>query len=122
MANYVVWMDQEHANIFELHPNEVKETHMKRHEIRQHTGAEKEQNRRKNTDKFFGDVAQHLTGAHEILLLGPGLAKEHFKSHLESHHQELLGKKIVGVETVDHPTDGQIVALAKKFFKAHLSA
>lgn len=55
-----------------------------------------------------------------MLLVGPEDAKTHFQQHLERHHHEALGKKVIGVETVDHPTDGQIVALAKKFLKAHL--
>lgn len=121
MANYVVWIDREHAKIFELHPNEVIETNMKRHEIRHHTGAEKEHNHQKHGEKFFCDVAHHLNTAHEILLVGPGQAKDQFKAHLEKHHHGSISNKVVGVETVDHPTDNQVVALAKKFFKAHLA-
>ncbi len=120
MANYVVWLDSSEAKIFELHPLEVDEKTLKRKEIRHHTGVEKEQNRHKNSEKFFHEVAGALTNAHEVLLVGPGDAKTHFRTHLESHHHNQIGNKIVGVETVDHPTDGQIVALAKKFFKTHL--
>jgi stalled ribosome rescue protein Dom34 len=120
MANYVVWIDSAEAKIFELHPTEVTEKTLKRHEIKHHAGSEKEQNRHKNAEKFFHEVASKLASAHEILVIGPGEAKGHFKTHLETHHHEPIGKKVIGVETVDHPTDGQIVALAKKFFKAHL--
>ena len=28
-----------------------------------------------------------------------------------------LETKVVGIETVDHPSDGQLVAFAKKYFK-----
>jgi hypothetical protein len=31
-------------------------------------------------------------------------------------HNHLLEARVVGVETVDHPTDGQLVAHAKKYF------
>lgn len=119
MANYVVSIDLDHAKIFELHPGKVEERTLRRHEIRHHSGVEKEQNNHKNAEKFFGQVAERLANAHEILLVGPGAAKGHFKDHLEKHDRE-LSQKIVGVETIDHPTDNQIVALAKKFFKAHL--
>jgi stalled ribosome rescue protein Dom34 len=119
MANYVVFIDLEHAKIFELHPDKVEAHSMRRHEIRHHGGNEKEKNNQKNEEKFFHQVVGHLASAHEILLIGPGPAKIHFRAHIEKHAHE-VGKKVVGVETVDHPTDGQIVALAKKFFKAHL--
>jgi hypothetical protein len=36
--------------------------------------------------------------------------------YIEQHNPQLK-KIIAGVETVDHPTDGQIVAMARKFFK-----
>jgi stalled ribosome rescue protein Dom34 len=119
MANYVVFIDLEHAKIFELHPGKIEEHSMRRHEIRHHNGSEKENNNHKNEEKFFHQVASRLVGAHEVLLVGPGQAKTHFKHHMERHDHE-VNKKVVGMETVDHPTDNQIVALAKKFFKAHL--
>ena len=34
------------------------------------------------------------------------------------HRAPTLSAKIVGVETVDHPTDGELVAHARRFFKA----
>lgn len=120
MANYVVWIDSSLAKIFELHPEKVEETHLKRREIKHHTAVEKAQNNHKNLEKFFHELAGALTTAHEILLIGPADAKVHFRHHLETHHHANIGSKIVGMETVDHPSDGQIVALAKKFFKKHL--
>lgn len=118
MANYVVFLDHEHAKIFELHPENVVEATLKKHEIKHHTSHDKDHTR--HSEKFFHEVAGKLLNAHEVLLVGPGIAKEHFMSHLKEHHHEQIAKKVVGIETVDHPTDGQIVAMAKKFFKAHL--
>jgi stalled ribosome rescue protein Dom34 len=119
MANYVVFIDLENAKIFELHPEKVETHNLHRHEIRHHSGMEKEQNNHKNEQKFFHEVSGHLVNAHEVLIIGPGEAKTHFKDYIGSHNSPLM-KKVVGLETVDHPTDNQVVALAKKFFKAHL--
>jgi hypothetical protein len=33
-------------------------------------------------------------------------------------HDPQLAKKIVGVESIDHPSDAQLVAHARKYFKA----
>lgn len=120
MANYVVWLDSAEAKIFELHPEQVEAKSLVRREIRHHNGVEKQQNNHKNAEKFFHEVAGAVSGAHEILLVGPGEAKVHFQSHLQRHHHPGIGEKIVGVETIDHPTDGQIIALGKKFFKNHI--
>jgi len=48
-----------------------------------------------------------------------GLAKDHFKTHLETHHTAGLAKRIIGMEVVDHPTDNQILAASRKFFKTY---
>jgi stalled ribosome rescue protein Dom34 len=71
----------------------------------------------KDSDKMFHEIATHLNGATEILVMGPGQAKDHIVSHLKNHHHEQLAKKVVGVETVDHPTDNQILDHARRFFK-----
>jgi len=122
MANYVVWIDHDQAKLFELDvTHETLHTVLRTEDINHHKGIERERNKHKDLSKFFNDVTAQLETAHQVLLIGPGLAKTHFKEHLDSPHHEAIGKKVVGVETVDHPTDGQIVALAKTFFKAHLA-
>jgi stalled ribosome rescue protein Dom34 len=65
---------------------------------------------------FFDDVAKGLTDAREILIVGHGTAKEEFKHHLESHHKQINGH-VVAVESIDHPTEPQLLAMAKKKFK-----
>ena len=37
--------------------------------------------------------------------------------HIHSHDHE-VSNKVVGVETVDHPSDAQLVAFARKYFVA----
>lgn len=117
MNTYVVWIDLDRANIFKILPETKTHTIIKRTEIKHHTHADPENH--KNGEKFFHDVSEFLDGAQEILLMGPGLAKKHFRSHLDRHHHSGLAKAIVGVETVDHPTDRQILDLSRRFFKAH---
>jgi stalled ribosome rescue protein Dom34 len=115
MSAYVVWIDQEHAKLFKFMIGGKTENQIvKRHGIEHHTP--KHENHQKEHDAFYHDVANHLKDASELLLVGPGLGKEHFKTHLEKHHHSDLLKKIVGSVSMDHPTDPQIVAEARKFF------
>ena len=53
----------------------------------------------------------------EVLIAGPGSAKTELVKHIEQH-DPTLKKKVVGVETIDHPSDGQLVAHARKYFSA----
>jgi hypothetical protein len=63
-------------------------------------------------------VAQALTGVHEVLVTGPAQAKDEFRAHC-LRHDKAIDQAIVGVIASDHPSDGQLVALAKKWFFKH---
>ena len=117
MAAYVIWIDSEHAKLFKFLPGGKTENHtVKSHHHDHHTANPRDS--KGGHDAFFHDVANHLKDANELLIVGPGLGKEHFKSHLEKHHHGDLLKKVVGTLAMDHPTDHQIVAEARKFFTA----
>ena len=66
--------------------------------------------------KYFREIADELFTAEEILLVGPSTAKMDFLRYIHTH-DPVLEKNIIGVETVDHPTDGQIAAYALKYFR-----
>ena len=54
----------------------------------------------------------------ERLVLHPDRpTKTELVKHISQHDPGLM-KIIVGVETVDHPSDGQLVAHARRYFKA----
>jgi len=50
-------------------------------------------------------------------VVGPAQAKLQLIKHIHARAPDMV-KNIVGVETVDHPTDGQLVAYARKYFVA----
>ena len=65
--------------------------------------------------KYLHSVIQAVKESKEILILGPGSAKLELIKHAHKHDAQ-IAEKIVGVETVDHPTDKEILAHARKFF------
>lgn len=65
--------------------------------------------------KFFHSVVQSLAGSSHILVVGPSTGKLDFMRHLHAH-DHAVEKCVVGIETVDHPTDGQLVAYARTYF------
>lgn len=64
---------------------------------------------------FFANVAQALAHSGEILIVGPGGEKIALQHYLQTQQPEIAAC-VVKVETADHPSDGQIVALAKRHF------
>lgn len=116
MSAYAIWLDQQEARIFKFMPGRgsgresVDARILHRKELRHST------DRNENTQKFYHELAGHIDDATELLILGPGLGKAQFKKHLEEHHHGRLAKSIVGVEPMDHPTENQIIASARRFF------
>ena len=119
MSAYVVWIDSHESKIFKLTPHGIESKHLKTHGHKHHTEAHGKHSggHHPESETLFRDTAKAIGDASELLIMGPGEAKTSFKSHLDKHHSSDITKKVVGVETADHPTDNQIVAAAKKFFK-----
>ena len=107
MSLYAIWIDRQEAKLFEFTREKMERSQIHARNP-EHHGV--------NEHKFYAEVASHLAGADQILILGPGVAKHHFQNHL-MEQIPLLAKKIVACETVDQPTDAQIGALARKFFR-----
>jgi stalled ribosome rescue protein Dom34 len=68
--------------------------------------------------EYFGEVCDALNGIAEILVAGGHTAQTDFRHYVEKHRPQ-IAKHIAGWETVDHPSEGQLVALARKQFLQH---
>lgn len=112
-----VWIDHREARVLHIHPNMTEEVTVSaaRHEPRRHPREGADKDYPEDTKRFFHDVARSLAGSEQILVVGPSSAKREFVAYLHDHDRALEAR-ISGVETVDHPTDGQVAAYAKKFF------
>ncbi len=68
-------------------------------------------------DKEAADaLCTRVKDVEEILLVGPGSAKHELNTWIAEHHPD-VSRRIVGVETVDHPTAGELKNLALKSFR-----
>jgi len=122
MSHYhaIVWLDHSEAHVMHISPDDVEKSvvhpatpHVHLHSRRGTLGA----GRQAEDSSYYHAVAEALMGAQEILVVGPAQAKLQLIKHIHAHDHEILDK-IVGVETVDHPTDAQLVAYARKYFIA----
>jgi hypothetical protein len=64
---------------------------------------------------FFARVTQAVAGAGAILITGPSNAKTELVKHMKSHSPHIVAN-IVAVETIDHPSDKQLVDQARRYF------
>ena len=67
---------------------------------------------------YLHEVAEAIANAKSVLIAGPSNEKHELVKHIE-HHDPSLMKIIAGVEALDHPTDKELLAHARKFFTAY---
>ena len=109
----VVWIDHTQAHVLMFDREHVEAQRVKarsQHTPKHgHVGADKD---------FFAAIAQALEGVSEVLLTGPANAKVEFRDFCK-HNAHAVDKATVDVVSSDHPTDGQLVAMAKQYFLKH---
>jgi stalled ribosome rescue protein Dom34 len=114
----VVWLDHQEARIFGVDAEKLKQETVaapKHHFHRHPKGSTAEHHHPGDGAHFFKEIAAALTESDEVLLLGPSTAKLEFLRYL-TKQDHTLEEKVVGVETADHPSDGQLVAHARRYF------
>jgi stalled ribosome rescue protein Dom34 len=114
-----VWIDHREAKIFHVDADtsDVAAVQAPSHHMKRHPSHTAETTHSADASHFHRDVARALEGAETILVLGPGNAKLELMSDWKNTAPK-VASKVAAVETVDHPTDGQIVAHARHYFKA----
>jgi hypothetical protein len=115
-----VWIDHDEARIFHVDADTFSEQTVRapnRHVHRHPKGSSAENRHPADAHQFFGAVLGELEGAERVLVVGPSTAKLQF-IHYAYKRDHTLEPRIVGVETVDHPTDGQLIAYSKRYFAA----
>jgi hypothetical protein len=117
MATFIVWIDSCEAKVFKRDGANETLAHVRTHGAKHPAQAHGKHNDSHHPEAIalFKEMIPTFREASEVLLMGPGEAKVHFQKYLKEHDAS-AAKKIVGVETVDHPTDAQIHAIARKFF------
>ena len=107
-----VWMDGEEASVFHVRKKGFDEATVhspkRRVRTRHHPDDDDE-------GQFFRELAGTLKGADRILVLGPSTAKLLFLRYLRGSDPGLEAR-IIGLETADHPSDGQIAAHVRRYF------
>ena len=122
MSHYhaVVWLDHNEAHIMHVSPNDIESSVVKPaepHRNLQRKRGSVSGSRQPEDQHFYHEVVEAMSGAAEILVVGPGQAKLELIKHIHAHDPN-VAKKVIGVETVDHPSDAQVVAFARKYFVA----
>ncbi len=120
LRHTIIWLDHQDAKVidFSFDDKHVVNVH--------HEGGDRKLHHKVNTigsgrvaedPQYFEQIVRAVNGAHEVLITGPSTAKLAFRKHVE-RHEPALAKRVVGMEALDHPSEGELLAYARKYFKA----
>jgi hypothetical protein len=116
----VVWIDHREARIFHFSPTEADQMVIHPHDPTKHIHHKANSigsGHAAEDQAFLQAVAEAVADAGAILITGPANAKTELVKHIH-HHDPKLMNAIAAVETVDHPSDGALLAYARKYFQA----
>jgi hypothetical protein len=107
----VVWLDHQTAQVLQFDAEHVEASKVKAHthHTAQHASGVR------TVHEFFGEVCNALADIPEVLAVGPRTGLADFEHYAKKHRPETAGR-IVAFETVDHPSENQLVAMARQYF------
>jgi len=114
----VVWIDHKEAHIIHFTPEDFVKAVIPTSSTHPHlhvkSGIQGSGHAAEN-HSYFNNVTDAIKDSLEILIVGPGFEKLEFMKYLLKYHH-MVAEKVLSVDTVDHPTDPQILAYARKYF------
>lgn len=114
-AHAVVWIDHLVAKVFGIGFRGVSATAVHAHLPSQHLHHKANtigDGRVEADTTFFARVGEAVSGCSDLLVIGPGIQKAELTQYLRAERPDLN----LHVESSDHPTDAEIVALGRKRF------
>ena len=116
----VVWIDHREARVFHFSPTDVEKLvlhpdHPTRH-IHHKANSIGSGHAAEDHD-YLQAVVESIADAGAVLITGPANAKTELIKHIHQHDPKRM-KVIAGVETVDHPSDAQLIAYARTYLHA----
>jgi stalled ribosome rescue protein Dom34 len=121
MPNYhaAVWLNHAEAHILHFTSEDVqnKLASGKPYERLQQKRAAPDRPRLAEDQAYYGKIVESLTDAEEILVTGPASATGAFVKYLNEKARELRAK-VIAIENVDQPSDGELLEYARKHFRA----
>jgi stalled ribosome rescue protein Dom34 len=123
MSNHyhaVVWIDHHEARVFRFNPAEIDRLIIHPHDPTRHIhhkAGEIGSGHASEDQDFLHAVVASIASAGAVLITGPANAKTELVKHIHRHAPQLIDR-LVGIETVDHPSDGVLIAHARHYFRA----
>ncbi len=110
----VVWIDHHNAKVLQFDAEQVavQKVQAHSHDTGHHGSAVRTEH------EFFAEVCDELGGIQQVVVTGSQTALSDFRHYL-TRHRPMLAPHVVGWETVNHPSEAQLVSFARQYFLDH---
>jgi stalled ribosome rescue protein Dom34 len=112
----VVWLDFHQAKIFLMAAQDIAAGRFRAdtpHRQIHHKAQIRGSGHVRDDRTYFEAILAAVEEADSWVIAGPGGTKKDLEKYLDGHGEELK-KKLVGVESMDHPTEGELLKQAGK--------
>ena len=99
-----VWLNADEAHVYRFGAGEVE-----RCEVRADGDG-----RIRDDREYFDAILAELTEVEGWMMAGPAGPRQDFEKYVRLGHAEQLAKKLVGVEAMNEPSDGELLRHARK--------
>jgi hypothetical protein len=99
-----VWLNAEEAHIYRFGAGEVEKRDVKA------DGS----GHLRDDRAYFEAILAELTEVQGWMIAGPTGPLKDFEKYVRAGHAEELGRKLRGVEAMDHPRDGELLRQARR--------
>lgn len=108
----VVWTDHHSAQVVQFDDEQVQAHNVRahKHPTAQHGSGVRAEH------EFFADVCTALDDIAQVLVTGSHTAIADFRHYADKHRPQTAAR-IAAYEVVDHPSEKQLVALARAYFQ-----
>ncbi len=119
-SHAVIWLDHKRAQVIRFGRDNSESA------VVNHEGGARHLHHRRGTlgsghaaedPKYYEQILVAVGDTPELLVAGPANAKLEFVKHIHRKHPRLVDR-LVGVETLDHPSEGELLKFARAYFKA----
>lgn len=115
-----VWLDHREAKVFGITKVDSEEIDIHDHHSPKHIHRKADHvglGKAETPHQFFAEIADALEPYRAILITGPGTARSEFAGYLVEHNAKIRAR-VWGIEPMDHPTKPELIAAARKYFRA----
>jgi stalled ribosome rescue protein Dom34 len=112
----LVWLDFHQAKIFLMEAQDIAAGRVRAdtpHRQIHHKAQVRGSGHVRDDRTYFEAILAAVDEADSWVIAGPGGTKKDLEKYLDGHGEELK-KKLAGVESMDHPTEGELLKQAGK--------